>query len=117
EAIRRARLFSFWTDTPAALPADPQAQIWWEVWCMRGFEREVLLVLDQLECQIADEDYRLTFPETVVVPVFARRADIEVALFACKGITELRRGSDTPSFFVEDERDNQHNWVGSLAER
>jgi hypothetical protein len=110
-------LFSFWTDKPAALPDDPQAQIWWEVWCMRGFEREVLHVLGQLECQIADDDYRLTFPETVVLPVFARRADIEVALFACKGITELRRGSDTPSFFVEDERENQHDWAGDLAER
>lgn len=117
EAIRRARLFSFWTDKPAALPDDPQAQIWWEVWCMRGFEGGVLQVLEQLECQIADEDYRLTFPETVVVPVFARRADIEVALFACKGITELRRGSDTPSFFMEDERENQHDWASDLAER
>jgi hypothetical protein len=117
EAIRRAHLLSFWTDKPAALPDNPQAQIWWEVWLMRGFEGEVLQVLQQLECQIADEDYHLTFPETVVVPVFARRADIEVALFACKGITELRRGSDTPSFFMEDERQNQHDWAGALAER
>jgi hypothetical protein len=51
------------------------------------------------------------------VPVFARRADIEVALFACKGITELRRGSDTPSFFIEEDRENQHDWAGELAER
>jgi hypothetical protein len=117
EDIRRARLLSFWTDNPVALPDDPQAQIWWEVWCMRGFEGEVLEVLAQLECQIADDDYRLTFPEAIVVPVFARRADIEVALFASKGITELRRGSDTPSFFMEEERENQHDWAGDLAER
>lgn len=117
ETIRRARLFSFWTDSPTALPDDPQAQIWWEVWCMKGFEGEVLQVLGQLDCQIADDDYHLTFPEAIVVPVFARRADIEVALFACKGITELRRGSDTPSFFMEDERENQHDWAGDLAER
>ncbi len=117
EAIRRARLFSFWTDKPAALPEDPQAQIWWEVWCLPDFKGEVLEMLAQLECHIADEDYHLTFPEAVVVPVFARRADIEVALFACRGITELRRGSDTPSFFMEEERENQHDWAGDLAER
>jgi len=117
ETIRRARLMSFWTDNPVALPNDPQAQLWWEVWCMRGFEGEVLQVLARLECQIADEDYHLTFPETIVVPVFARRAEIEVVLFACKGITELRRGSDTPSFFMEEERENQHDWAGDLAER
>lgn len=117
EAIRRARLFSFWTDKPAALPEDPHAQIWWEVWCLPDFKGEVLEMLAQLECHIADEDYHLTFPEAVVVPVFARRADIEVALFACRGITELRRGSDTPSFFMEEERENQHDWAGDLAER
>lgn len=117
ETIRRARLMSFWTDNPVALPADAQARIWWEVWCMSGYEDEVLRVLTRLECQIADEDYRLNFPEAIVVPVFARRADIEVALFACKGITELRRGSDTPSFFTEEERENQHDWALDLAER
>ncbi|PKP69842.1 MAG: peptidase S8 family protein [Alphaproteobacteria bacterium HGW-Alphaproteobacteria-5] len=117
EAIRRARLLSFWTDKPAALPADPQAEIWWEVWCMRGFEGEVLNALERLDCQVADEDYHLTFPEMVVVPIFARRADVEVVLFACKGITELRRGSDTPSFFVDDERENQHDWAGDLSGR
>ena len=117
DAIRRARLMSFWTDSSAALPEDAQAQIWWEVWCIRGLEGEILKVLAHLECEIADEDYRLTFPETVIVPVFARRADIEVLLFACKGITELRRGSDTPSFFIEDERENQHDWAEDLAER
>jgi len=53
----------------------------------------------------------------VVVPIFARRADVEVVLFACKGITELRRGSDTPSFFVDDERENQHDWAGDLSGR
>lgn len=52
-----------------------------------------------------------------MIPVFARRADIEVVLFACKGITELRRGSDTPCFFVEEERDNQHVWAANLADR
>ena len=117
ETIRRARLFSFWTDNPSGLPDDPQTQIWWEVWCLQGFENNVLHVLQKLGCRIADDDYRLIFPEMVVVPVFARRVDIEVALFACRGITELRRGSDTPSFFVEDERENQHGWADDLAER
>lgn len=57
EAIRRARLFSFWTDKPDALPGDPQAGIWWEVWCIRDLEGGVIDTLRQLECQIAAEDY------------------------------------------------------------
>lgn len=117
ERIRRARLLSFWTDKPAFLPIEPQAQIWWELWCIREQQAEIIETLRRLGCQIASDDYHLFFPEVVVVPVFARRADIEVALFACKGITELRRGSDTPTFFVEEERENQHQWTEDLANR
>ena len=59
----------------------------------------------------------LRFPEAVIVPVLARRADIELALIIAKGIMELRLGSDTPAFFVEQERENQHDWANDLAER
>lgn len=70
-----------------------------------------------MHCRIADEDRWLTFPEARVIPIFARRADIEVALIVARGIAELRRGSDTPSFFLEEERENQHDWATDLAER
>ncbi|MFH1346486.1 MAG: peptidase S8 family protein, partial [Pseudomonadota bacterium] len=33
EAIRTARLETFWTDAPEALPRDAQQQIWWALWC------------------------------------------------------------------------------------
>ena len=62
-------------------------------------------------------DCWLRFPEVVIVPVLARRADIELALILANGIMELRRGSDTPTFFLEEERENQHDWVNDLAER
>lgn len=117
EQIRRARLLSFWTDKPSFLPAEPQAQIWWEVWCSREHLTEISETLQRIGSRIASDDYFLYFPETAVVPVFARRAEIEVALFACKGITELRRGSDTPTFFLEDERETQHQWTSDLASR
>ena len=36
ETIRRARLFSFWTDDAAALPQHAHETIWWEIWCYAG---------------------------------------------------------------------------------
>src|SRR5680860_797867 len=33
ETIRRARLYSFWTDDVNELPQRAQDSIWWEVWC------------------------------------------------------------------------------------
>lgn len=117
EEIRRARLLSFWTDSAAALPDNPQASLWWEVWCAAGSERQIANTLERLGCRIADEERWLTFPEVVVVPVFGRRADIEVAIFATGGITELRRASDTPTFFTNEAREDQHEWVQDLAGR
>lgn len=117
EDIRRARLASFWTDDPAALPQQAQDRIWWEVWCAPESVEEVDAVLRRMNCHIAEEDRWLRFPEAVVMPVLARRAEIELALVVARGIIELRRGSDTPSFFLEEERENQYDWAADLAER
>ncbi len=117
EAIRRARLFAFWTDHPAALPQQAQDVIWWEIWCAPDSLEGVLAAFRRMERSIADEEHWLRFPEVVVVPVLARRAEIELAIMLANGIAELRRGSDTPAFFLEEERESQHDWANDLAER
>jgi len=78
ESIRRARLFSFWTDDAAALPPNAQDIIWWEVWCTTESLNEVVALFQCIERQIADEERWLRFPEAVIVPVLARRTDIEL---------------------------------------
>jgi hypothetical protein len=117
EAIRRARLETFWTDAPEALPADPLAQIWWGLWGHRDSEAEIANVCARLEVRAADTDRRLYFPEVVVVPVLATRATIELMLFATGAIAELRRASDTPVFFTDEVAGEQQEWVEELAER
>jgi len=117
ETIRRVRLLSFWTDDRAALPQEAQDCIWWEIWCRPDSVGDVTSVFHRMGCRVADANRLLKFPESTVIPVFARRADIELALVAAEGIMELRRGADTPNFFLEDERDNQHDWAAELAER
>lgn len=117
ETIRRARLFSFWTDDANALPQAAQDRIWWEVWCRPETVNETAAVFRRMECRVADEDRWLVFPESTVIPVLGRRAEIELALIVADGIMELRRGSDTPNFFLEEERENQHDWAADLAER
>src|ERR1019366_6164731 len=117
EAIRTARLETFWTDAPDALPAEPQDQIWWGLWCHRDSEGEIEDVCARLNVRTADTDRRLYFPEIVVVPVLAQRATIELMLFATGAIAELRRANDTPVFFTDDVAGEQHEWTDSLAER
>jgi hypothetical protein len=117
EAIRTARLETFWTDTPSALPTEPQQQIWWGLWCHRDSETEIEDVCARLHVRAADADRRLYFPEIVIIPVLATRATIELKLFATGAIAELRRANDTPIFFTDDIAGEQHAWTDGLAER
>jgi hypothetical protein len=117
EAIRTARLETFWTDAPDALPARAQDQIWWGLWCHRDSEAEIEDVCARLNVRTAEDDRRLYFPEVVVVPVLTTRATIELMLFATGAIAELRRASDSPVFFTDDVAGDQHEWSDDLAER
>ncbi|WP_176762721.1 hypothetical protein [Pelagibacterium luteolum] len=63
ERIRQARLETFWTDDPAALPQHPQIQMWWGLWCWRGGEVKVDAACENLGLRTAGADRRLYFPE------------------------------------------------------
>lgn len=117
EAFRRARLETLWTDDIAALPIDPQHEMWWSVWIERGNENELENICGRLSLRAANRDRRLYFPELVVVPVFATRAAIELMMFATGVICELRRATDNPVFYMEDVRETQHEWSDNLAAR
>ena len=118
EAIRKARLETFWTDDLEALPQDPNDTIWWEVWCIKSAENALDALAEKLDARCAPKEQRLVFPEHVVVPVLAARATIELMLFARFSITELRRATDTPHFFIDDlNPDEQFEWTDDLAVR
>lgn len=117
EAIREARLETFWTDDPAALPVGPNDSIWWEVWCFKGSEERLVASAEQLAARVADRDKWLSFPESIVVPILARRITIELLLFAAVGIAELRRASATPWLLLEENREAQLDRARGLAER
>jgi Subtilase family len=117
EAIRQSRLETFWTDDNDALPANPQGVIWWEVWCFKDMADKLVEAAGRLQARVADTDNRLYFPEIVVIPILTNRVTIELLLFASAGISELRRASATPTFFLETDRENQLGWTENLAER
>lgn len=117
EHIRAARLQSFWRDAPDALPADPQAQMWWALWCFNDRIDRVLASAAVLDLHVGNPDTFLHFPETTVIPAYGRRASIEMLLFATAGISELRRASDSPLVFTRDLKDDVPAFIDDLAER
>ena len=117
EAIRQARLETFWTDDPSRLPA-PGLEMWWEVWCVRELEEELEQLILKLGARTADRERRLYFPEHVALPVLADRATVELMLFARHSIVELRRASDSPAFFLHElDRDEQWEVSEDMSER
>lgn len=117
EAIRTARLETFWTDDRRALPADAQAVMWWALWCYKDREAKIEDVCARLDLRVAGRDRRLYFPEVSVVPVYASRAAIELLLYATDAVAELRRANDTPTFFTDEIEGDIQEWVDSLASR
>lgn len=117
EHIREARLRTFWRDDEEALPTDPQAELWWALWCFADRVDRVLAAAETLGLQVGGVDTFLRFPETVVVPAFGRVSSIELLLFATGGVAELRRASDNPSVFTQDLKDDVPAFIGELAER
>src|ERR1051326_8044588 len=117
EAFRTAKLETVWTDDPAALPTDPQYQMWWALWCWPDDEAAIEEACARLNLRVANKDRRLYFPETTVIAVYAPRVAIELMLFATTKIAELRRATDNPAFFDDEVREEQHLWVDELAER
>lgn len=117
DAIRQARLETFWTDEPEALPRESNDMIWWEVWSYPGQADKIADAAARVELIVADHQYWLTFPETTVIPIYASRIEMELLLFAATGIAELRRASASPAFFTESEYEDQTEWTENLAER
>lgn len=117
EAFRAARLATFWTDDPAAIPRDSDAEFWWALWSMKGREAEIEDLCARLQVRFANNDQRLQFPEITVIPVLATRATIELMLFATNAVAEIRRASDNPAFFTGEAREDQREWANDLAER
>ncbi|ATE66869.1 S8 family peptidase [Rhizorhabdus dicambivorans] len=117
EHIRAARLQSFWRDVPEALPEDPQAQMWWALWCFNDRTDRVLASAAMLGLHVGNPDTFLRFPETTVIPAYGRRASVEMLLFATAGISELRRASDSPLVFTRDLKEDVPAFIDDLAER
>jgi len=116
-AIRQARFETFWTDTAERLP-EPGVEVWWEAWCVRGRQDILREMIDALGARTADTEQWLHFPELIVIPVLATRAVIEIVLFTRLTVVELRRASDSPSFFLDDlDADEQTEVTEGFAER
>lgn len=117
ERIRSGTLESFWCDDPDSLPKETDRKIWWALWCFQDRVNNVIETAKRIGCRVPEEDNYLYFPDTQVIPVYGSRLEIEILIFGTVGIAELRRATDTPTFFTDQIRGDEGSWMGDYLER
>ncbi|MEL6825530.1 MAG: S8 family peptidase [Pseudomonadota bacterium] len=117
DAIRSATFETFWRDDPKAIPSSREEKMWWGVWCFNDAVDRVANAARRLKCRVAEPDTYLRFPDVTVVPIYATQIEIEILLFGTLGIAEIRRASDSPTFFTSDVRGDEREWMDEYAER
>ena len=114
QEIRDAWIESLWTD-PRPIPVTNE-QIWWECWCFPDRTEMLQRVTARLS-RVRVSEQRLYFPEMTVIPVFATRAQMERVLMTINAIAELRRATDSPSFYTREVSQDQRDWVDNMSDR
>jgi hypothetical protein len=114
EVIRPGTLGSLWTDK-RLMTADPMERFWWECWCVKELAQDLARIANGLRLRTSDR--RLYFPESEVIPVYANRNEMSALIHNTDAIEELRRATDTPSFFTTAARREQNKWVDDLVPR
>ena len=114
EELRAGSLETLWTDA-RGIPGTGDKPLWWEVWLWRNHVERFLGVSRASELRVSDE--KLRFPEVEIRFVFASRPQIELIVAESGAVEELRRASDTPTFFTTTVRREQDAWVEDLVRR
>lgn len=113
ETIELGTLLSLWTDS-RPLPEEGES-IWWECWCWP--DRIDSLHRAAVKLHLRVNENQLYFPEMTVLAVHATRDQMQRIVHSINAIGELRRASDSPTFYLKDQRHSQHEWTGDLVDR
>lgn len=114
--IREAVLESFWIGKKEWIPT--HESVWCEIWLNDTSDASLNSVRDTLTsigCQISDSS--LKFPERRVIQCKASNEMLQELILRCNGIAEIRRASESASFFCDMENIAQVGWAQDLKSR
>ncbi|MEO1903337.1 MAG: S8 family peptidase [Alcanivorax sp.] len=118
--IKLADLRSFWTDDVSLYPADPQQQVWWELWLKKRPEDEdPIQIAHQLAERIGAQlgNTSLSFFDSVVILIKVSAHQLERAPELIANLEELRPAKETPNVLIALSPKEQHEWAEDLKER
>lgn len=111
-------LADIWREDPAALPDNDGTTSWWGCWCWEDFVDDVTGLARDLDMQVAPEDRWSVFPDVVVVPVHATRAQVQSMLDLGQiGLAEIGFATDDPAVLINLDGRDQDDLADNLADR
>jgi len=114
ETLQPGTLETLWADS-RTIPGKADDPIWWELWTWRSQTNILLETARRLELTVSEQ--RLRFPEVEIRFALAARAQIEQLVERTGAVEEVRRATDTPTFFTTTIRREQNAWVDDLVQR
>ena len=122
EAISQAITISaFWVGRPSEMPSDTKQ--WFELWIdttennFNQTKRDAFAIMDSLELEHRPDTEFISFPERLVLPVFANRTDLLDLIKQGVIIAEIRKPADPNAFFVDAAIVEQTEWAEDLLSR
>lgn len=118
EGFLPTQLLDVWREDPAALPQVECMQVWWGLWCWEDFIDDVTDVAVALGMQVAPQDRWSTFPDILIVPVYATRTQVQAMLdIGRPGLAEIGFATDNPAVLVSLSGEEQDGLAEDLADR
>lgn len=117
ESVRLADLKALWTDDITLFPEENDA-VWWEVWLRDDGGQEYERFWEF--CETVDAtlgEVRVSFADRVVVPVYARAAQLAIAMDVLGDLAELRQPHLLAAAVAELPPADQGTLTRSLLDR
>lgn len=115
--IRKAlEIESFWTDNKNLIPsAQPQ---WCEVW-LSSDQQEIIQNFEDLllEQKIVSKPGAICFPERAVKVVHVNQEQLTTITLFSDDIAEYRRAKETTAFWLDQNNQEQAEWVQDIRDR
>jgi hypothetical protein len=115
ETMRLATARSLFTDEDRLFPENPQERVWWEIWLREGRREAFERLANALNFGL--KAHAVKFPEREVVLALTDSASLDRLVAHSDVVAELRRGKDTPAFFLELGGAEQRAWSDEVLDR
>jgi hypothetical protein len=119
-SLRRAAFDALWTDPSEALPSEPDALVWWEVWLpvrksRVAVTRRFRAIAEHIHVDVAADEQH--FPERSVLLMQASRRQIEDSIVLLDCVAEIRRAKRLADFYLGLNAANQREHIDQLLAR